>query len=521
MKKDLVIGLDASTTGCKAIAWNERGRNVAEGRSQLTILHPKPDWHEQSAEDWQRAAFQALHQLTSEIDARRVAAICIAHQRETFVPVDAKGFPLRNGILWMDERARSILPRLREQFGAEHFHQITGKPLSGNLTIGKIAWLKENEPEVFRQARYYLDVHAFLVQRLTGKNRTGWGCADPMGLFNMQRNMWSEELLAGVGLHADQFPEAFPPGAILGEVNAEASKACGLISGTPVIAGLGDGQAAGLGACITHSDEAYLSMGTSFISGVYVDRYLVDRSFRTLYAGLPGGYFLETAILGGAYIVRWFVENFIESPKEIAAPELTPEEMYSAKAREISPGAHGLLLVPYWNSAMGPYWDASASGIVVGWRGAHKRAHFYRAILEGIAFEQRLNTQGVEIALGIPTRRYVATGGGSQNDLWCQITADVTGIPVYRTATQECAALGAGILAAWGAGWYPDVIQAAQAMSYTEKRVFEPDPERSQYYRQIFEEVYVHLFPALQKYLSRLTELTDQYEKIRHFRSND
>ena len=508
----LVIGIDSSTTGCKAIAWDMDGQAVAAGRTRLDISHPKPEWHEQSAEDWWSNLCEALQQVTSRVDPRRIVAVCIAHQRETFVPVGVDGRPLRNAILWMDERARSLLPRLKAQFGLERFHLITGKPLSGNLTIAKIAWLQEHEPEVIEQTAHFLDVHAYLVQRLTGAYRTGWGCADPMGLFSMEQNAWAQELLDVLGLETGQFPEAFPPGAVLGEVTPQAAEACGLAAGTLVVAGLGDGQSAGLGANITHPDEAYLSMGTSFISGTFAERYQVDPAFRTLYAGNPGGYFIETVILGGSYIVRWFVDNFSSLPSEVDSPGVTAEEALEAAALKTPPGAHGLLLVPYWNSAMGPYWDASASGIVVGWRGVHGKAHLYRAVLEGIAFEQWLNTRGVESALITKIRRFVATGGGSKNDLWRQIVADVTGIPVERAVTQECAALGAGILAASAAGSFSDVRQAAQAMSRLLPGACEPDPGRHGFYQQVYEEVYVHLFPALQAYLSRLTELSSHYE---------
>jgi sugar (pentulose or hexulose) kinase len=508
-KADLVIGIDCSTTGVKAIAWDREGNTAASGRCSLTLLRPRPDWHEQNAEEWWSATAAALRQLAEQVDPERIAALSISHQRESFVLVDEKGQPLRNAILWMDERARPLIPGLREKFGLEHFHAITGKPLSGNLTIGKIAWLQEYEPEVVRQAAFFLDVHAYLVKQLTGKVLTGWGCVDPMGLFDITLNDWSQELVTGIGLKLEQFPKAFPPGAILGELTPQAANVSGLKPGVLVAAGLGDGQAAGLGANITRQDEAYLSMGTSFISGVFSERYLVDPAFRTLYAGIPGTYFIETAILGGSYIIRWFVENF--SSLEDQAQGMTLEAAFEAEASKVPPGSLGLLLVPYWNSAMGPYWDASASGIVVGWRGAHGRAHLYRAILEGIAFEQCLNTRGVERALGTRTRRYIAAGGGAQNNLWRQIVADITGIPVFCSMSQECAALGAGILAASAAGLYPNTRQAAQAMAHTEVQGTEPDSSRQAYYQQIYEDVYINLFPALQKYLGRLTELT-KYE---------
>lgn len=508
-KADLVIGIDCSTTGVKAVAWDRNGTPQASGRCSVALLKPEPEWHEQKAEDWWLATIEALRQVTSQVEPGRIAALSTSIQRETFVPVDEKGQPLRQAVLWMDERARPLIPGLREKFGFDHFHALTGKPLSGNLTIGKIAWLQAHEPEVTGRTAYYLDVHAFLVHRLTGLFRTGWGCADPMGLFDMTANDWSAELIKGIGLNLDQFPQAFPHGAVIGEVTPQAAQASGLRAGTLVAAGLGDGQAAGLGANITHPDEAYLSMGTSFISGVFSERFQVDPAFRTLYAGIPGSYLIETAILGGSYIVNWFMENFSGWQGDETDSGCSREEACEAAARRVPPGALGLLLVPYWNSAMGPYWDASASGIVVGWRGAHQRPHLYRAILEGIAFEQCLNTRGVEAVLGVRTQRYIAAGGGAQNDLWCQIVADVTGIPVYRSATQECASLGAGILAAGAAGWFPDLRQAAQAMARTTHQPFEPDAERHAFYEQLYQQVYVHLYPALRQSLKRLTELTE------------
>ena len=288
LKSDLVIGIDCSTTGVKAIAWDRDGNAIATGRSSLSLLRPRLEWHEQNAEDWWTATTQALREVTAQVESSRIAALSLAIQRETFVPVDEKGKPLRNAILWMDERARPLIPGLREKFGFERFHAITGKPLSGNLTIGKIAWLQEHEPEVTERASLYLDVHAFLVQRLIGQPLTGWGCADPMGLFDITQNDWSNELIEGIGLKLEQFPKAHPPGAVLGEVIPQAAQECGLLRSTLVVAGLGDGQAAGLGANITCQDEAYLSMGTSFISGIFSEQYKVDPAFRTLYAGIPG-----------------------------------------------------------------------------------------------------------------------------------------------------------------------------------------------------------------------------------------
>ena len=155
---------------------------------------------------------------------------------------------------------------------------------------------------------------------------------------------------------------------------------------------------------------------------------------------------------------------------------------------------------------MTPYWDTAASGITVGWTGAHGREHFYRAILEGIAFEQRLIGDAMMAAIGRPFGEYVVMGGGSRSRLWCQIVADVTGVPVVRSTTSEATCLGAGILAAAAAGWYPDAISAADAMTGTAER-FAAAPGTQAVYDRLYREVYQPLFPTLQPLLHRLADL--------------
>ena len=454
---------------------------------------------------------QAIRQAVSQVDGGRLKALCIAHQRETFVPLDEHDRPLMDGILWMDERARELLPSLEQALGQDKFHRLTGKRLSVNLTIAKIAWLKEHRPDVFAQTRKYLDVHGFLVYRLTGLYRTGWGCADPTGLFDIQNNCWAEFSLSQVDIRLDQLPEVYPPGTIVGTLTPAAAEACDLPVGLPVVAGIGDGQASGLGVDITSPGDAYLSLGTSVISGTFSDQYIFDPAFRTMTGGIPGSYLLETVQLGGGYTISWFLDKIASQPGQDLAQL---QHFYDQAASAVPPGSAGLVVVPYWNSVLGPYWDPFASGMIVGWRGFHQLAHLYRAILEGVAFEQHLGTLGVEKALGQSVKRYIAMGGGAQSNLWCQIIADITNKPVFRAATTEAAALGAGILAATAMGCYANAREAAQEMTHVLPEPIEPNPSGHTFYSRLFEEVYRPLFPALQPYLDRLASLSNSDEYI-------
>jgi len=506
VQKDLVIGVDNSTSACKAIAWDRHGKAVATARATFNLISPHPNWYEQRAEDWWDSLCYCLREVTTQIGANRIAAVCITHQRESFVPVDENCLPIRNAILWLDDRCQLELVDLDRLVGNDIIHDITGKGPTTKQSLPELIWLQKHEPEVVRRAYKFLDVHAFLVTRLTGKWATSLASADPMGLIDMRSGNWAFDLMRQVGINPDQFVEIVQPGTVIGEVSEAAAAMCGLPAGTPLVAGAGDGQCAGLGANITRPGVAYLNLGTAMVSGVHADSYVANKAFRTLCSPIPGAFVPEEVLGGGTFTVSWFVDNFVPDIRGLNMP-LTPEEILEVAASKLPPGSLGLMLVPYWNGVMPPFWDAAATGIMLGWTGAHRREHFYRAILEGIAYEHRLAMDGIAAATGTPIDEFILMGGGSRSPLWCQIVADVNGTKVTRASTTEATNLGAGIMAATAAGWYATMRDAANAMTGTE-RSFEPDTRTHQTYDRLYKDVYTAVFPALQSSVQRLTALT-------------
>lgn len=492
MIKDLLIGMDCSTSACKALIWNIRGERVESGRAEIPLAMPQAGWHEQQADDWWKALKNSLHVCLQSVDLTRLAGICISIQRETFVVVGADKKPLRPAILWMDTRAGEELSAVQEELSLAEFQKITGKRLSVNLLPAKCLWLQQHEPHVFQDIDQIWDVHAYLTQKLMGEAVASWGTAGPMGLLDLQTMRWSEKILDLCGLNRSHMPRLAAPGEQIGVVNRAAAEETGLPEGLPVFAGLGDGQAGGLGTGITQAGDAYLTLGTSVISGTFAPNFIVDDAFRTMVGALPGSYLLETVLLGGTYTIDWFLKDFLHRPG--ALQELTNE------AAQLAPGAEGLTLLPYWNSAMNPYWDEKASGVILGWRGIHRPAHVFRAILEGIAFELRLQRDGVAAVTGVPIARYLAMGGGAQSDLWCQIIADVGGRRVQRATESESAALGAAMLAGIGAGCFADAHQAAAAMVKVSTVTFQPDLYRQSFYEHRYREIYQLLYPTLKDF---------------------
>ena len=495
----LVLGIDASTTAVKAIVWDALGCEHARGTAPIALANPEPLAWEQDAESWWIATARAVSVAVGQVDISSLAGVCITHQRETVVVTDRAGSPIAPALVWMDERCGAEVEDVRRTLDADWIHRMSGKPLSTTPSLYKIRWLRQRRPEVFERPHRVLDVGAFLVARISGRFATSTASADPMGLVDVANGTWSDELAAVAGLTQGELPELVQPGAVMGQVTHEAAQATGLPAGLPIIAGAGDGQAAGLGAGITSTERAYLNLGTALVSGVCSSEYHTDSAFRTLSGAIGGTYFFETDLKGGTFTLSWLLRLLGDDP---ASDQQLAE--LEERAADLPVGSDGLLLLPYWCGVMNPYWDDDASGAILGLRGHHGVAHLYRAVLEGLALEQRLHMEHVERSLASDIRALVVVGGGAQSELWCQIVADACGKTVHRAETTEATALGAGIIATVGCGLHKDFPTAVTAMTRLGDR-FEPGPAKEAYGAMF--DVYRDLYPTTRELAHKLAKL--------------
>lgn len=503
MTADLVLAIDCSTTAAKAVVWDMTGCSLSIGRAQFSHSSPHPGWGEQDPVDWWHATRTAIGKACRKIDPSRVAALSITHQRETFACLDAAGHALRPAILWLDTRATAQV----EEHGHDKVHRITGKPPNTATSWYKMMWLREHDPRTLDKTVHVADVHSYLVNRLTGEWQNSWGSVDPLGVLELDSNSLSFELIERTGMSPEVFPPVHAPGTVLGQLRADIADDLGLKSGLPVVAGLGDGQAAGLGVGITKSGEAYLNLGTGMVSGIFSADYKTDRAFRTMTGGVPGTYLLETFFGGGTYNVSWFAENFSGVGARPFGLDLSPEQILETAAAALPAGSDGLMALPYLTGVLTPYWDSNARGVLFGLSPRHGKAHVYRAILEGLALEQRLSTDGVEAVVGTRTETLLLMGGGTQSVLWCQIMADVLNRPIEIARETEATSLGAGMLAAVGAGLFGTVEEAAETMA-SGGRCYDPSASGSARYDRLFG-IYKEIYPALRDSFAKLKDATD------------
>ncbi|TIP25704.1 MAG: xylulose kinase [Mesorhizobium sp.] len=461
---DVVIGIDASTTAVKAIAFTRDGKELFQAREAYPLSNPRPGHFEQDAEHWWTALLGALKQVTEAVGAARVAAIAIAHQRETFTLIDHAGKPLIPAILWLDERARPQVARLSAELGRETIRDWSGKPPDPTPALYAIAWLAEHQQQALDDAAALVDVHGFFVHRLTGRLVTSTASADPLGLLDVKNGTWHPELVEAAGLRPDQLPRLVAPGAICGGLGESVARLIGLKAGTPVVAGAGDGQAMGLGMGVYGEGKNYLSLGSGIVSGCYSHGITTSDAFRTLVSPTGSGFMLETVLRSGMQLVDWIVRT-TGSPSAAALEKA---------AAEIAAGSEGLLVLPYWAGVMSPYWDGAARGAIVGLSLDHEPKHLFRAVLEGIAFEQAIASEAMETQASGKPAAMIAAGGGTNCALLMRIMATVLERPLSVSPVNEAAALGAAMLAASAIGWFASPETAAEAMAAPPTRHVDP-----------------------------------------------
>jgi len=352
-------------------------------------------------------------------------------------------------------------------------------------------WIKENEPEVFAQARKFLLVKDYLVYRLSGEFSTEGSIACTTLLYDIRRHQWWPEMLEAVGLTADRLPAITAAGGVAGHLSAETAELLGMRRDTLVVNGGMDQATGAIGAGSVSSD--IISETTGAALAIQVTTPLPDMRSGAriaLYAhSLPGLYLYVPTLPTGGMSFKWFRDVFGEAEMQAAAASGQDAfDLLTALATPVAPGSDGLVMLPYLMGSLSPEENSAARGVFSGFTLRHTRGYFVRAILEGVAFNLRHNMEVLGRA-GLHFNELRSSGGGARSMLWNQIKADVCGLPVVTLANEEAALLGDAILAAAACGMYSSAAEACAQMVVIKQRI-QPGSNRLGYenpYRRYYE----------------------------------
>lgn len=465
---ELVLAIDAGTTGVRSMFFGKSGTVVAKAYAEYESLFPHPSWVEQRSESWWEKACLTIQQCIRQnnISPEHIVGISVTNQRETVVPIDGNGKPLRNAIVWQDRRTIPQCDWIRKQITPAQVYAVTGLTIDPYFTAPKLLWIRAHEKPVFDATDRFLLVHDYLIYRLSGQLVTDYSNASRTLLLDVRSGAWSDTMLNTLDIPIEKLPRPVESGSLVGELTDVAARETGLRPGTPIVAGGGDQQCAALGVGVVREGMIKSTTGTGTFLLAHSKTVRLDPAMRVLCSRhvVPNAYVVEASMFTTGSALRWFRDNLGSEEMAIADEKsVNPYDVLTAEADEIAPGSEGVIHIPHFVGAGAPNWNPRARGIFAGLALGHTRAHLIRAILEGVSYEIRTNVE-VMRELGLPSKEVRVTGGAARSEVWMQIQADVLRTPVIRTKMDEATAVGAAILAFKGIGVFKSVVKASEEM---------------------------------------------------------
>ncbi len=506
----VVIGIDGGTEGVRAGVFDAAGTPVAFARAAYPTQHPRQGWAEQNPEDWWTAAAAATRAAVvgSGVDAAAVKAISVACTSCTVVASDANGRALRPALIWMDVRAAPQARRIAAT--ADPALKYSGYDrTSAEWLLSKVLWLAEHEPETYAGAAHINEYTDWLGFRLTGEWAANINTAAIRAYYDRNAGGWPVSLFGAVDVPdlVDRLPTRVPDmGDTLGALTAEAAAALDLPPGVPVAVGGADAFVGMVGLDVLAPGRAALITGSSHLhlAQTAAPSYAPGMFGAYTDAVVPGQYTIEGGQVSTGSVVKWFRQ--ICDGEYFNADALASDTVYRVlqdDAAKIPPGSEGVLALDFWQGNRTPYVDAEARGMIWGLTLGHTPAHIYRALIESVCFGTE-NVLRTFARCGHRVTDMVACGGAVNSELWMQVHADVSNVPIAVTAVPEAVTLGSAILASVAAGLHPDVATAAHRM-VSVARTVEPDLAAHDAYRFFFDK-YVASYEAMRELMHEVVE---------------
>lgn len=504
-----LIGVDIGTSGTKTVLFNENGIPVASKTVEYPLYQPKNGWAEQDPQDWWNASAQTIHAVLkdSKVDPKQVKGVGLSGQMHGLVMLDDQGAVLRRSILWCDGRTGEQCREITEKVGAKRLIELTANPALPGFTAGKILWVRQHEPDIYRKCKHMLLPKDYIRYMLTGEFATEVSDASGTNLLDVPHRCWSDEVLEKLEIDKALLPKMYESCEVTGTIHEQAAKLTGLAVGTPVAGGAGDNAAAAVGTGVVEEGKAFTTIGTSGVIFAHSDQVAIhpEGKVHTFCHAVPGCWTVMSCTLAAGLSLKWYRDNFCDAEKQSAdGMGVDPYYLMDQQAKCVPAGANRLLFLPYLMGERSPLLDEDSRGVFFGLSAIHTRYDMLRAVMEGVVYSLRDCFDTLK-EMGVPFKTMYACGGGGSSPLWRQMLADTYNCKVQTIASKEGPALGAAILAGVAAGIYPSVQQACKNLIKTNPAQT-PIAENTAVYENYFQ-LYRKLYPSLKDHFKTLASL--------------
>ncbi len=494
-----IIAHDLGTSGNKATLFSLEGRLVKSTVFSYDLITGDNNSAEQKADDWWKAVCETTKELAAIVNSANIAAVSFSGQMMGCLCVDEKGEPIHNALIWADMRSVKQENEIRERISEQDFYKITGHRISSSYSLTKLMWIKDNAPEVYKRTYKTLNAKDYIIYRLTGRFVTEPSDASSTCLMDLNTLKWSDEIIETAKLDKDKMPEIIPSVAVAGTITREAARLCGLMEGTPVVCGGGDGCCAAVGTGVVKEGVANCCLGTSSWISVATKAPIYDEAMTTFnFAHIVPGYIMPCGTMqtgGGA--LSWTVNNMFKGFDK------SKDEIYEIVNVEVSKspvGAKDLLFLPYLIGERSPRWNDKAKGAFLGLTLNHDRGDMLRSVMEGVGYNLDIILNAFRKS-GTSIDKLILIGGGARNKIWQQILSDIFGTPILvPNYLEEATSMGAAITAGIGIG----AFEGFDAVNSFIKIIKENTPdlaESKKYFemKELFEEAYCSLGNMFEK----------------------
>jgi len=518
MKEPLVLTIDYGTQSVRAMLFDKHGKDY--GKVKVPFDPPyfskEIGWAEQKPEYYWEMLSKATKGLKEKCPDLwdNIEGVVSTTIRDTAVIVDKDGKPLRDVLLWLDTRQ---VDNVEKRF-SKSFTALTKLANAYGLAYAqakncKCNWVHDNEPEVWAKMHKFLMFSGYIIYKLTGVMKDSVASQIGHIPFDYKTKKWQSPgaLTAPVfDLKAKDMCDLVQPGEVVGYITKEASEYLGIKEGLPVIAAGSDKGCETLGCGCVDESGASISLGTTATVQMMTSKYIEIEPFVPPYpAVLPDKFNPEVEIFRGYWMLSWFKKEFAQKEcKEAEEKGIAAEEILNQHLKEVPAGCEGLILQPYWTPGIK---HPNARGSILGFSDCHTRIHIYRAIIEGIGYGLYDGLLAIQKKTKKDIDFIAVSGGGSESDEICQITANIFGVPVRRAQTYETSSLGAAIVGFTGLKYFNTLEDATKDMVQISKE-FKPDMKEHELYVKLYHRIYRRIYPNNKKIYDELKVILNNYK---------